>query len=259
MNVHECRRLPHTLATVPNRHVSFAETPDIETSSEEYASRFAGEIGRYFLNVQTRAVLDLLKPFPRASVLDVGGGHGQIALPLVRHGFNVTVTGSSRNCKDRLDLVLPTLSFQFVCSSFFALPFEDKQFDVVMAFRLLAHAHHWSRLIGEMCRVASKAVIVDYPDLCSFNILSEQFFRAKRAIETNTRPFLCFRRKTLVKEFISHGFRQPAIRRQFFVPMAIHRALARVHVSKTLEIFSRFLGMTYFFGSPVILRVTAKT
>ena len=53
----------------------FPETADIETSSEDYASRFAGGVGRYFLDEQTRITLELLGDVRGSSVLDVGGAH----------------------------------------------------------------------------------------------------------------------------------------------------------------------------------------
>ena len=59
------------------------EDADVETSSDAYARRFAGGVGRFFLGRQRDAVLALLAPFPRARVLDVGGGHGQLTGPLV--------------------------------------------------------------------------------------------------------------------------------------------------------------------------------
>jgi hypothetical protein len=59
------------------------EAPDLETSGDEYATRFSGEVGRYFLDIQEQSVIDLLKRVPGRTVLDVGG-HGQIAIPLRR-------------------------------------------------------------------------------------------------------------------------------------------------------------------------------
>ena len=59
----------------------FPETADVETSSEDYARRFSGRVGEYFLEVQARAALDLLVPWPGARVLDVGGGHGTLGIP----------------------------------------------------------------------------------------------------------------------------------------------------------------------------------
>jgi hypothetical protein len=55
------------------------ETPDVETSSEGYARRFSGEVGRYFLETQNATVLDLLAPWPGAKVFDVGGGFSRMS------------------------------------------------------------------------------------------------------------------------------------------------------------------------------------
>jgi len=71
------------------------EDADVETSSDAYARRFAGPLGEYFLEVQSRLTLDLLAPWPGARVLDVGGGHGQTIGALVESGFDVTVLGSA--------------------------------------------------------------------------------------------------------------------------------------------------------------------
>ena len=86
---------------------TFSETADIETSSEAYATRFAGQAGRYFLDVQTRITLDLLSGYEGAEVLDVGGGHCQLAEPLLARGFQVTITGSDDSCGTRAAARLP--------------------------------------------------------------------------------------------------------------------------------------------------------
>ena len=48
------------------------EDADVVTSSAAYARRFAGPVGSWFLEVQARITLELLRAWPRASVLDVG-------------------------------------------------------------------------------------------------------------------------------------------------------------------------------------------
>jgi hypothetical protein len=98
-------------------------------------------------------------------------------------------------------------------------------------------------------------VIVDYPDLRSANALAERFFGMKKKIEKNTRPFQCFRRREVLREFRAHGFAAPALRPEFFVPMAVHRALGRAGLSRVMESLGRGLGLSRLFGSPVILRV----
>lgn len=243
----------------PDLATRCSEAADVETSSEGYASRFAGPVGEHFLEIQKRAVLRLLAPWPEARVLDVGGGHAQLAPPLVEKGYRVTVTGSDPVCRERLDRILPRGAFEFRACDFLSLPFPDRSFDVVLAFRLLAHVERWRELVAELCRVADRAVIVDFSDLRSFNALYGLLFQWKKKIEGNTRTFITFRTGEVESELARHGFGRTAQVRQFFVPMVVHRALGKAFgtavPSRLLERVSSGLGLTRTLGSPVILRV----
>lgn len=231
------------------------QAPDVETASEGYARRFAGEVGRYFLDVQAGLVLELLSPWPGARVLDVGGGHAQLAPLLVEHGYRVTVLGSSQVCRERLDRALPRDSFEFRACDLLDLPFPDRSFDIVLAVRLLAHVERWRELLAGMCRVAARAVIVDSPDVSSFNRFYGPLFRWKRAVEGDTRSFLTFQRGEIAATLAGHGFGRPVERRQFFLPMVVHRAVGRAGFSRAVERASRGLGLTRRLGSPVVLRM----
>lgn len=230
------------------------ERADVETSSEGYARRFAGPVGEYFLETQTAALLEMLAPFPGARVLDVGGGHAQLAGPLLEEGHEVTVAGSEEVCRARLDRLLPRGSFEFRACDLLDLPFPDRSFDVVTAFRLLAHVPRWKELVAELCRVASRAVVVDYSDVRSWNILYSLLFPWKKRIEGNTRPFLCFKPREVAAELARHGFGRAMARRELFVPMVVHRVLSREGISRGVEKVSGSLGLTRAFGSPVVLR-----
>lgn len=229
--------------------------PDVETSSEDYARRFSGEVGRFFLDVQNATVLDLLAPWPGAKVLDVGGGHAQLAPDLVERGFRVTVAGSEEVCRERLDRALPAGSFEFRACDLLALPYPDRAFDVVVSLRLLAHVERWPELIAELCRVADKAVILDYSDSRSFNQLYGPLFFWKKAIEKNTRTYHTFKPGAVAAEAARHGFGRPAERRQFFLPMVVHRAVRSGWFSRLSERVSSALGLTRWLGSPIVLRV----
>jgi SAM-dependent methyltransferase len=235
------------------------ETPDVETSSEGYARRFDGEVGRFFLEVQNAAVLDLLAPWPGARVLDVGGGHAQLAPPLVERGFRVTVVGSKEVCRERLDRALPPGSFEFRACDLLALPFPDRSFDVVVALRLLPHLESWRELIAELCRVADRAVVLDYPDSRSFNRLYGSLFTWKKAVEGNTRTYHIFQPGEVAAEAARHGFGQPVERRQFFLPMVVHRAVKSAWFSRWSERASSALGLTRRLGSPIVLQVERES
>lgn len=241
--------------TTPAMSLPPRETPDVETSSEDYARRFSGEVGRFFLEVQNATVLDLLAPWPGAKALDVGGGHAQLAPVLVERGFRVTVAGSDEVCRERLDRALPRGSFEFRACDLLALPYPDRAFDVVVSLRLLAHVERWRELVAELCRVADRAVILDYSDSRSFNQLYGPLFSWKKAIEGNTRAYHIFKPGAVAAEAARHGFGRPAERRQFFLPMVVHRALKSGWFSRLSEKTGAALGLTRRLGSPVVLRV----
>ncbi len=232
----------------------FSETEDRITASDDYASRFAGPVGEYFLAVQTSITLDLLQGMDGATVLDVGGGHAQLAVPLVRKGFQVTVTGSDDTCRERLDRLLESGSFTYQTCDCLNLPFADRSFTVVLAFRLLPHVTAWKRLLEEMCRVAEQTVILDYPDIRSFNILYRLLFGLKRSLEGNTRTYSLFSRSQVGSVLRNQGFSRLVYRPEFFWPMVLHRKIGNPRIAGMLEAVVRLPGLTSLFGSPIIVR-----
>ena len=233
---------------------TFLETADIDAATPDYAKRFAGEVGRYFLDLQTALTLELLAPYPGATVLDVGGGHGQLARPLAERGFQVTVTGSSDSCGRYLETQMAPGSFHYQTCDLLHLPFPDQSFDVVLSFRLLPHVSRWQELVAELSRVARQAVIIDYPDRRSVNIFSDLLFAWKKSLEGNTRSYTLFSRQQVTAAFAGHGLHAPAFRHEFFLPMVLHRKMGAARVSRMTEQFFRASGLTGLFGSPAIVR-----
>jgi 2-polyprenyl-3-methyl-5-hydroxy-6-metoxy-1,4-benzoquinol methylase len=230
------------------------EDADVETSSDDYARRFAGGIGAFLLEVQARATLELLNSgAAMIRVLDVGGGHAQLTGTLLDAGCRVTVYGSAASCARR---VAPFFArgARFVAGDLLRAPFPDRAFDVVVSYRLLPHVGAWRELVAELCRLASRAVLLDYPTLRSVNVFAGGLFGAKRRVEGDTRPFAVFRDSAVDAAFAAAGFRARARRRQFLLPMALHRALGRPGVSRALEGSAAALGLTGLLGSPVIVR-----
>ena len=230
------------------------EDADVETSSEAYARRFSGGVGGWFLAVQAEATLDLLRAFPQARVVDVGGGHGQLAGPLAVAGHHVTVIGSAEACRARVQPLVDGGRVRFQAADLLGLPFAAGAFDVALAFRLLPHVVRWRDLVGELCRVAARAVIVDYPTRRSVNAVAGPLFGAKKRVEGDTRPFAVFADEDVEAAFAGHGFRVAERRPQFAVPMALHRALGVASLSRGVERAARVAGVTSRLGSPVIVR-----
>jgi 2-polyprenyl-3-methyl-5-hydroxy-6-metoxy-1,4-benzoquinol methylase len=235
------------------------EAPDVETSSADYARRFSGAVGEWFLQVQARTVLELLAPWPHATILDVGGGHAQLTRPLIDTGHALTVYGSRPVCAERLRPWLDARQASFASGPLLQAPFPDRSFDVVLAFRLLPHVAHWRDLAAELARLARHAVLVDYPTRRSVNAAADLLFGLKRRVEGNTRSFRVFADSDVAAAFGAAGFRATARRPQFFLPMVLHRALGLAPLSRGLEVGAGALGLTRVLGSPVILRLERVT
>lgn len=243
----------------PDISAKFTETADIATASDDYAGRFAGAVGAWMLKVQETAVLDLLRNHPGVTVLDVGGGHGQLAIPLCREKHRLTVVGSDQVCRQRIAAIVDAGQCRFLVADLLKLPFADGSFDTVVCFRLVTHCAHWPELIAELCRVAARAVIVDYPTSQSLNCIAPHLFGAKKKLEGNTRTFRLFRHAEIIDAFARHDFMPGRRQGQFCLPMVLHRILKCRPLSVAAENLLRLTGLTRRWGSPVILELRRRS
>jgi ubiquinone/menaquinone biosynthesis C-methylase UbiE len=245
--------------TAPLR-AAVRETADVDSSSDQYARRFSGAVGRWFLDVQTRITLGALAGLPPgARVLDVGGGHAQVAPPLIDAGYRVTVVGSDPICGRRLEPWTSTGRCRFDVTDLQRLPYDDRSFDAVICYRLLAHSVNYVRLVAELCRVAGDRVIADYPAKRSVNIVSRRLFDMKRSIEgVTTRRFSLYGREEIANAFAGAGFRVAAEQPQFLMPMVLYRLARSALLARAAEWPGRRVGLTRVLGSPVIVRADRR-
>jgi 2-polyprenyl-3-methyl-5-hydroxy-6-metoxy-1,4-benzoquinol methylase len=234
------------------------EDADLETSSDAYARRFGGAVGGYFLERQTSAVLELLRPWPGASVLDVGGGHGQVTGPLVAAGYAVTILGSQPACERRVREWTGAGRARFLAADLVAPGLPDSSFDVVLSLRLLPHVARVSELVATLARLARFAVVVDYPARRSVNAVAGLLFGLKRRVERDTRPFRVFSEREIREAFGAHGYSPTGRRPQFLAPMALYRALGSAALARALEGAAHAVGLTRALGSPVLLRLERR-
>ena len=210
-------------------------------------------MGRWFLERQAALTLELVGG--RARVLDVGGGHGQLARPLLEAGHQLTVYASSPGAVgSEVSALAQAGRLTVACGDLLHAPWPDRAFDAVLCFRLLPHARDWRALAAELARLSASAVVVDYPTRRSVNAISGALFALKHRVEGDTRPFAVFRDADVADALARQGLRVTARRPQFFFPMALHRALRSAAVARALEGAARPLGLTRALGSPVILR-----
>lgn len=228
-----------------------SEQPDVHSSSAGYAARFDSATGAWFLAVQEEAVLRAL-PEGAATILDVGGGHGQITEPLLKSGKSLTVLGSAPLCSERIRRQIDNGLVSFQVGSLLNIPFSDRSFDYVVCLRIMSHTTNWRSLIAELCRVARIGVVVDFPVWSSVNFLTPLLFSFKRMAEGNTRTYRLFSHRSVKREFANHNFQERDCTKQFFYPLALHRILKAPTLSQRLESQVRNLGVTALFGSPLI-------
>lgn len=231
-------------------------SPDIETASLNYSKRFCGVVGKYFLERQKKIIESYLPETPqKLRILEVGGGHCQLTEDFLKKGHEVWVHGSSEKALwkvDDLEAKYPTQVKKFI-SDFDRLDIEDKSFDVVVSIRLMSHIKDWKKLVSEMCRISKSRVIFDFPPKSSFNIFYPFLFKLKKWYEKDTRPFRSFTKCNVNKELKNNGFIRKDSSGQFFIPMVIHRFIKKPNLCKKMEFFSASVGLTKFFGSPIIV------
>ncbi len=245
---------------ITERRTRPREDADVEASSARYALRFSGPVGRWFVEFQTRLTLECLAGLPAgATVLDVGGGHAQVAPPLSEAGYKLTVVGSDAACEVQLRPWTSTGRLKFEVADLQELPYEDKSFDAVICYRLLAHSVDWMRLVGELCRVARHRVVVDYPSRRSVNVIADGLFDLKRSIEgVTTRRFALYGRRQVGEAFERAGFSVATEHPQFVLPMVLYRLIGSVRFARAAEYPPRLLGLTSRLGSPIIARADRR-
>ena len=232
-----------------------SEFADLDPATERYAKRFSGPAGEWLLSRQTAALRQLIAPWPQGTVLDVGGGHGQVAKPLRDDGYNVHVLASSDAALGR---VTEMDGVQTKIGSLMTLPYADNSFDIVTSFRILAHIGNWQNLVAELCRVARHAVIVDFPISGGANALEPLLFGIKKRVEGDTRRYQTMTHKSVQACMSENGFARTDKIGQFVLPMVVHRKLNQPKISAPLEATLGKLGLARLMGTPVVLCAKAS-
>ena len=227
---------------------SSGQAPDVESASAQYAARFEGSVGRWLLDVQSEGVERLMGDASVDRILEVGGGHAQLAAVLRPRCGLLIEQGSERGCALRLRALTGTIPF--VESDLERLPFADRSVDLVVAVRLLAHVSRPDAFLAECARVAERSILVDFPSWRSVNALTGLLFGWKRSVEHDTRPYRLYRPGEVEDLLKPHGFLFATAFPQFFWPMVLHRMIGHVDISRFLEWVPRRLGVTRLVGSP---------
>jgi ubiquinone/menaquinone biosynthesis C-methylase UbiE len=225
-----------------------------DTANEYEEDRYGSLFGKHLRALEIDKYLSLLAP--EGNVLDVGTGSGKLFSALTEMERNVMGVDASERmisllrekykqhgAKERL-LVADALK----------LPFDDESFNSIVSSRLLMHLYDWRRGITEVCRVAKKEVILDFPPVFGFTIVVPLVNVFKRLLRLDGTPYRVFSLRAVMQEFKKNGFTVVAVHRLFFLPIGVHRRLDNVELSMGMENKFGTLGLTRSFGGPVLVK-----
>ncbi len=218
--------------------------------------RFSGPIGELIARSQARVLANMVGRIKDREMLDVGTGTGRAAFILALGGARVTAVDASEEMlaiarQRAAEQLLTTIKFQR--GDAHQLDFADRRFDAVVSFRMLMHTPQWKRCVAELCRVAERLVIVDYPSATSVALFESLARRAMHATGIKTEPYRVFTRREIAEAFDRHGFRIRSVHRQFVLPIALHKAIGSRRFTSSVERLLDHAGLLKPFGSPVTL------
>jgi 2-polyprenyl-3-methyl-5-hydroxy-6-metoxy-1,4-benzoquinol methylase len=236
-------------------HYSYAAYADPEMARTFDEKRFGGPIGELIAGTQARVLANMIGRIHERDILDVGTGTGRAALLFARGGARVTAIDASEEmlAVARQRAAEQRVRVRFKLGDVHALAFPDREFDVVVCLRLLMHAPDWQRSIAELCRVAERLVIVDYPSARSVAALEVVVRRLTHAMGRQTEPYRALTQRAVADAFDRNGFRIRSVHRQFVLPIALHKAIGSRRFTVWSEDKLDRAGLLNPFGSPVTL------
>ena len=236
-------------------HYSYTTYADPETARTFDARRFGGPIGDLVAASQARVLAGLIGTIRDRVILDVGTGTGRAALLLARGGAHVTAVDASSEmlAVARRRAAEEGAPVRFLVGDAHALDFPDRSFDVAVSLRVIMHAPQWRQCVGELCRVAERLVVVDYPSAHSFAALESAMRRLAHGVGLSREPYRVFTDGTVAAVFAANGFRIRSVHRQFVLPIALHKAIGSRRFTMAVETVLDRIGLLAWFGSPITL------
>ena len=234
-------------------HYSYTHYADANTARTFDDRRFSGPIGELVAATQARVLANFIGRIHQRDILDVGTGTGRAAIHFASGGAYVTAVDASAAmlAVARERAAAAGVSVKFQIGDAHALDFPDRSFDVAVCLRVLMHTPRWRGCIAELCRVAERLVIVDFPSASSAARVESAMRRVAYKLGRQTEPYQVLRFAHVSEAFDRHGFRIRSVHRQFVLPIAFHKAIGSRRFTLKVEHVLDRAGLLKPFGSPV--------
>jgi ubiquinone/menaquinone biosynthesis C-methylase UbiE len=239
--------------TGPREHYSYSYYADTANAQSFDARRFGGPIGDLVARGQADVLADMLGPVQGRHIIDVGTGTGRAAFLLASAGAHVTGIDASAQmlaiAQQRAAEIGGDVIFHV--GDAHAIEFGDRSFDLAVSLRVLMHTPRWRQCIGELCRVASHGVVLDYPSATSTALMQSLARKVLHPFGLSSEPYRVFIDAQIRRELEAHGFRITAVHRQFVLPIAVHKTIGSRRFTTASEQWLARAGLLRLFGSPV--------
>jgi len=236
-------------------HYSYAAYADPRMAETFDAARFSGPIGRLLAETQEQVIAGFLAPLVGSTVLDVGTGTGRAAIALAQRGAIVTGLDASAEmlAVARRRALEADQAVTFLQGDAHALEVPDQSFDSVVCLRVLMHTPDWRRSLAELCRVARRRVVLDYPARSSAAAVQSMARRMAHSLGARVEAYRVFSHREMADALAANGFRVADIHKQFVLPIAFHKLLGSAGATRRIERLLDGAGLRGVFGSPVTL------
>lgn len=120
-----------------------------------YDEWYSTPLGKFVDEVETKVVMELLRPQPGENILDLGCGTGNYSIKIARQGSKVVGVDCSESMLKiaRAKAEELNLDIKFILADAMSLPFEDNFFDACLSVAVVEFFTDQTRGLEEMFRV----------------------------------------------------------------------------------------------------------
>lgn len=237
-------------------HYSYRVYRSEKTAARFDEEKFGGEIGLLIQESQQKILFEMIPDARGKRILDLGAGTGRISIPMAKAGAQVYAADASI---EMITVAKNKANEEFVKMDFIVgdahdLPFRDSSFDVVVSFRMLLHLEDYKKGLSEICRVARKFVILDFPPKNSLVCLEPFYLTIKKKFCRNIQDYMVFSTKEISEKFEKEGFRISMVKREFLLPLKFYRKVGKRRFAEYIENLFRRAGLIDKYGAPVTIK-----